>query len=247
MSRKSLVNKSIEKPSVKEDSREILRSENMTDSLGSIREDHPKSQINLIDRLIEKEISFCSEQLNVDSEELKVWITLQTGAPAKSVLHALRTAGQYRLDPLQEEVLLIQYQEVWQVSISADGWIKIINRHPSFTGLTFIQSPEEIDGLPIWMECTIHRSDRVIPITIREHLTEVRSDLDIWQRMPRRILRHRALQQCARIAFGISSREVRQDSFEALNTSLNQAHSFTLKTKNKTTFSQIEKLKNILN
>ena len=54
------------------------------------------------------------------------------------------------------------------------------------------------------MECTIHRSDRPISTTAREYLAEVRYDSDIWKKMPRRMLRHRALQQCARLAFAIN-------------------------------------------
>jgi hypothetical protein len=115
---------------------------------------------------------------------------------------------------LQEEVLLTKYQEDWQVSISVDGWIKLINRHPHFSGLTFTQSPEEKEGLPIWMECTIHRSDRTIPTTIREYMTEMRHDTQIWQRMPIRMLRHRVLQQCARIAIGIKIPESRRGNKE---------------------------------
>ena len=55
------------------------------------------------------------------------------------------------------------------------------------------------------MECTIHRSDRVVPITVREYLAEVRGESDVWKKMPRRMLRHRALQQCARVAIGAST------------------------------------------
>jgi len=204
MSRKSQVQQSAEHPSVKKTSREMPRSENLTNSLGLIKESCLVKPISLIDRLIQKEISLCSEQLCIDSEELQAWISLQTSAPAKSILHALRTARQYGLDLLQEEVLLTKYDEGWQVSISVDGWMKIINRHPTFAGLTFTQSSEEIEGLPIWMECAIHRSDRVMPTTVREYLTEARYESDIWQRMPRRMLRHRVLQQCARLAFGIA-------------------------------------------
>jgi len=204
MSRKSVIDKSTEKPSVKVVPEEIAKSENVKDSLSSSREDCLNKPTALIDRLIQKELRLCSEKLGLDNEEMQAWITLQTGAPAKSILHALRTARQYALDPLQEEVLITKYDEGWQVSISVDGWKRIINRHPAFTGLAFTQSSEEKDGLPIWMECTIHRSDRAIPTTIREYLTEVQNNSDIWQRMPRRMLRHRALQQCARIAFGIN-------------------------------------------
>ena len=212
MSKKSIVQQSTEdteEPSVKKASREMPTSENLTDSLGSIREDCLDQPIDLIDRLIQKEISLCSENLCIDSEELQVWITLQTSAPAKNILHALRTARQYGLDLLQEEVLLTKYQEDWQVAISVDGWIKIINGHPAFTGLTFTQSTEEKEGLPLWMECTIHRSDRAIQTTIREYMAEVRSDSEVWQKMPRRMLRHRVLQQCARLSLSIQLPELK--------------------------------------
>ena len=42
-----------------------------------------------------------------------------------------------------------------------------------------------------------------MPITVREYLIEVRSDKDVWKKMSRRMLRHRALQQCVRLAMEI--------------------------------------------
>jgi hypothetical protein len=67
-------------------------------------------------------------------------------------------------------------------------------------GLVFNQADTLIDGVPEWIECTIHRKDREVPTTVREYLTEVRGENTIWQKMPRRMLRHRALQQCVRLA-----------------------------------------------
>ena len=207
MSRKTLVHKPTEKLSVEKPTEEVPTSENLTDSLGSIKENCLDKPISLIDRLISKEIGLYAEKLGLDYEELQAWITLKAGVPPKSLLNALRTARQYGLDLLQEEVLVTKYDEGWQVAISVDGWIKIINGHPAFVGLTFTQSTEEKEGLPLWMECTIHRSDRVIPITVRENLTEVRNETEVWKKMPRRMLRHRVLQQCARIAMGIRLQE----------------------------------------
>ena len=172
-------------------------------SIVSIKDDLSKP-IELMDRLIKKEISTCAQLIGVEAEELQAWIDLQIALPAKSILALLRVAKQYELDPLQEEVLLTQYDDHWQASISVDGWIKLINQNPAFAGMSFTESPETDQGLPLWMECTIYRSDRVIPITVREYLTEVKTDSDIWKKMPRRMLRHRALQQCARLAFAIS-------------------------------------------
>ena len=165
--------------------------------------DDLSNPIELIDHLIQKEISACAGLIGVDIDELQAWIDLQIAVPAKIILTLLRVAKQYELDLLQEEVLLTQYDDHWQVSISVDGWIKLVNRHPAFAGMSFSESPQTDQGLPLWMECTIHRSDRSIPTTVREYLAEVINDSDIWKKMPRRILRHRVLQQCARLTMGI--------------------------------------------
>ena len=172
----------------------------------SIKDDLSKP-IELMDRLIKKEISACAGLIGVEADELQAWIDLQIAVPAKTILTLLRVAKQYELDPLQEEVLLTLYDDHWQASISVDGWIKLINRHPAFAGMSFTESPEADQGLPLWMECTIYRSDRSVPTTAREYLAEVRNDSDIWKKMPRRMLRHRTLQQCARLAFAINPLE----------------------------------------
>lgn len=57
------------------------------------------------------------------------------------------------------------------------------------------------------MECTIYRSDRTHPITVREYFIELKTEHIAWQKLPRRMLRHRTVQQCMRLAFGITSPE----------------------------------------
>jgi len=61
-----------------------------------------------------------------------------------------------------------------------------------------------INDIPTWIECAIYRSDRTMPMVLREYFVEVKQETQIWQKMPRRMLRHRALQQCARLSFGIT-------------------------------------------
>jgi hypothetical protein len=109
----------------------------------------------------------------------------------------------WHLDPLKEEIGFAQYEDGnWQVFISIDGCSKLLNEHSQFNGLTFNQADTLIEGVPEWMECSIYRRDRIMPITVREYFVEVRNSNDLWQKMPRRMLRHRALQQCVRLAFG---------------------------------------------
>lgn len=159
--------------------------------------------IELMDRLLQKAISNCAAQIQVDKEELQAWVNCQIEVPHKTILHLLRSSYEYKLDPLQEEIVITQYDDNWQVSISVDGWIKLLHQHPAYTGIHFSQSPEPENLSSTWMECTIYRSDEIMPTTVREYLSEVQNDGEIWKKMPRRMLRHRVLQQCARLAIGI--------------------------------------------
>jgi len=84
----------------------------------------------------------------------------------------------------------------------------MIHRHPAFAGLSFAISPELENGLPIWMECTIYRADQSLPITVRKYLAEVKRESEIWQHMPRRMLRHKTLLQCAKIGLGLVIGEI---------------------------------------
>ena len=91
----------------------------------------------------------------------------------------------------------------YQTLITIDGWMRLINQDPQFAGMTFKESPELELGIPLWMECSIYRHDRILPITVKEYSAEIKTEHLLWKTMPRRMLRHRSIQQCARLAFGI--------------------------------------------
>ena len=163
--------------------------------------------IALLERLIAKELEGAATKLGIESEELQAWIDLQIEVPAKTILSLLRTSRETGLDPLREEIGFTQYEDSnWQTYISVDGAIKLLNRHTAFDGITFNQSENLIEGVPEWIECTIHLKDQSFPTTAREYYLEARSEQDIWQKMPRRMLRNRAIQQCARLALNQSVR-----------------------------------------
>lgn len=159
--------------------------------------------IDLITQWITKEVALTSAQLDLDQEELQAWIELQVMAPKQTLLALLRLARANGLDPLKEEVALALYDDThWQAYITVEGYSKILNCHPAFDGIAFSESTENTNGIPIWMECTIYRKDRSCPTIVREYFEEVKSDQAIWQKMPRRMLRHRVMAQCARLAVG---------------------------------------------
>jgi len=159
--------------------------------------------IELLHGLINKELVRAATGLEIDAAELKAWVDLQIEVPARTILTLLRMMQTLHLDPLSEEIGFTQYDDGhWQVFITIEGCSKLLNQHPQFNGLVFNQADTLVDGVPEWVECSVYRRDRIMPITVREYLIEVRGENTIWQKMPRRMLRHRALQQCVRLAMG---------------------------------------------
>jgi hypothetical protein len=86
--------------------------------------------------------------------------------------------------------------------VTVDGWIKIMTTHPNLDGMTFKTVHDEVLGTGI--ECTIHIKERKYPVSVTEWLNECKRETTPWKQMPMRMLRHKALIQCARVAFGIS-------------------------------------------
>jgi hypothetical protein len=157
-------------------------------------------------KALQTAINTLCQTLDLDPEEVQLWLDQHMGVPLYPQVQLLRLANKYRLDPLSNEIALLQNQDqTYQPFITIDGWSKLMNDHPQYAGMSLRDSTELIDDIPIWMECTIYRNDRILPIVIKEYYEEVKTDHPSWQQMPRRMLRHRVIQQCGRLAFNISS------------------------------------------
>lgn len=159
--------------------------------------------------VISKSLAELAQQMDSDRDALAHWYLQQEWVPQAILLSLLQSAKRLQLDPLLQHIdCEWTPEEGWQVYISVDGWIHLIHRQRSFAGIQFQQASEECEGLPIWMECSIYRRDLTLPVTVREYLCEVRSEHPSWRQIPRRMLRHKTLQQCARLAFGIQVAQV---------------------------------------
>lgn len=146
--------------------------------------------------------------LGITSQELSHWAK-EAVAPEEVLKVILRTALRFKLNPLVGQIdWELNLDGSYEVYIPIDGWIAMIHREPSFKGLSFSQATETELGIPLWMECSIYRADLIQPITVREYYAELKTDHPMWTQMPRRMLRHKTLQQCARLAFGISIPEL---------------------------------------
>jgi len=161
-----------------------------------------------MEALIAQWLEKASSQLGLHVEIIRAWLSQYEGASLATQLLALRLMATYKLDPLQHEILLIKQVSVpitldWQVFITVNGWIQLLHAHPQFMGITFTYSPVS-EGDDFWIECAIYRKDHHYPITVREYLNEAKGESSFWKESPKRMLRNRALAQCARLALGIA-------------------------------------------
>ncbi|WP_413694421.1 phage recombination protein Bet [Psychromonas sp. KJ10-2] len=170
---------------------------------------------------------------NYSVEPSKLMITLKatafkvsTGEISNEQMMALLVvADQYGLNPFTKEIYAFPDKRNGIIPVvGVDGWSRIINSNPYFDGIEFTQSESLVaypDGgsksCPEWIECIIYRKDRTHPIKIREYLDEVfRPPIHQtgnnggyvintpWQTHTKRMLRWKAMIQCARIAFGFA-------------------------------------------
>lgn len=111
-------------------------------------------------------------------------------------------ADQYGLNPWTKEIYAFPSQNGIVPVVGVDGWSRIINTNPDFNGMDFAEGPLNDKRIPEWIECRMHRKGREHPVCVKEYFEEVARDTAPWKSHPRRMLRHKAMIQCARMAFG---------------------------------------------
>jgi phage recombination protein Bet len=115
----------------------------------------------------------------------------------------LLVAKEYALNPLTKEIYAFPAKGGGIVPVvSIDGWINLVNSHKACDGFEFDMEHGE-NGDLISCTCRMFRKDRGRPVTVTEYLSECRRGTEPWK-MQHRMLRHKALIQAARYAFGFS-------------------------------------------
>ena len=125
----------------------------------------------------------------------------QGGVTNEQMMSLLIVADQYSLNPFTKEIFAFPDKGGIVPVVGVDGWSRIINEHPQFDGVEFTYTGE---GAELACTCTIHRKDRAHPIAVTEYLAECKRGTGPWGSHPRRMLRHKALIQGARLAFGFA-------------------------------------------
>lgn len=115
----------------------------------------------------------------------------------------LLVAKEYDLNPLTKEIYAFPQKGGGIVPIvSVDGWLKLLNSHPQFDGMELTDINDEKGELTA-VTCSLWRKDRSRPVTLTEYLKECIRDTEPWKMM-HRMMRHKALIQTARYAFGFA-------------------------------------------
>lgn len=116
----------------------------------------------------------------------------------------LMVAHRYGLDPVTREIYAFPKKGGGiQPIVGIDGWANLINSHPACDGIEFKDEFSDDKAL-VAITCLIHRKDRSHPTMVTEYMDECRRQTEPWQKWPARMLRHKALIQCARYAFGFA-------------------------------------------
>lgn len=111
---------------------------------------------------------------------------------------------EYGLNPVLKEIYAFPTRGGGIMPIvSVDGWSRMMNDHPAFDGIEFVAA-EDDDGNMTAITAKIFRKDRGHPVSVTEYMEECKRNTDPWKQWPRRMLRHKAQIQAARIAFGFS-------------------------------------------
>ncbi len=114
----------------------------------------------------------------------------------EQMMALLIVADQYKLNPWTKEIYAFPDKGGIIPVIGVDGWSRIINERPEFDGMEFETTEDSCT-------CIIYRKDRSHPIKVTEYLAECKRNVGPWQSHPKRMLRHKAMIQCARLAFGL--------------------------------------------
>ena len=136
---------------------------------------------------------------NVSNDSLQATLlnTVFKGANYDQLVSLVVVANQYGLNPFTKEIYAFPSRGGITPIVSVDGWARIINDNPNCDGIQFEQDEESAT-------CKIYRKDRNHPTIVTEYLSECKMNTDPWKKYPKRMLRHKALIQCARVAFGFS-------------------------------------------
>lgn len=150
-------------------------------------------------------LALMATRMNVEPAKLLSTLksTVFKNATDDELLALVVVANEYGLNPLLKELYAFPAKGGGIVPVvSVDGWVKLANSHPQMDGLDF-EWAYDSEGKLLACTAIFWRKDRTRPVKVTEYLTECRRNTEPWK-MEHRMLRHKAMIQGARVAFGFS-------------------------------------------
>lgn len=123
---------------------------------------------------------------------------------------AVIVANTYGLNPILKEMYAFPSKGGAVIPIVAvDGWVKLVNRQENFDGMelqeNFGDGPNKSGTKLDSVTAKFYLKNRAHPVVVTEWMEECYDgNKEPWRRWPRRMLRHKAYIQGARLAFGFS-------------------------------------------
>jgi len=149
-----------------------------------------------------------AERLQCDPAELKKTLKATAFANCQTdeqFMAAVIVANTYGLNPILKELYAFPGKAGQVVPmVSIDGWIRLVQNQNGYDGVELRENTNP--GSPGGIEsvtATFFRNDQAHPTVVTEYMAECYDGAkEPWKRWPRRMLRHKAYIQGARIAFG---------------------------------------------
>lgn len=163
------------------------------------------NQVATIDRPVRSVLVDMATRYNMEPAafEATVRATVIKTASKEEFAAFLLVAKEYNLNPLTKEIYAFPAKGGGIVPIvSIDGWVSLVNSHAACDGFEFDMEHDE-DGKLVACTCRMYRKDRSRPVTVTEYLDECKRGTEPWK-MQHRMLRHKAMIQAARYAYGFS-------------------------------------------
>ena len=150
-------------------------------------------------------LAVLATRLSVDPSKLldTLKATCFKGASNEELLALVAVSNRYGLDPLTRQIYAFPSRGGITPVVSVDGWLHLLNAQPQLDGIEFHYT-DDANGDPYSVTAVIHRKDRSHATKVTEYLSECYRQTEPWKQFPRRMLRHKAIKEAVRVAFGIS-------------------------------------------
>lgn len=152
-----------------------------------------------------KALETMANRLNLDPAKMLgvLKATVIKNATDEELAAFVVVANEYNLNPLTKQIYAFPGKGGGVTPVvSIDGWVHMVNSHPQMDGMEFEDTVDSECNL-VSITCSIWRKDRTKPVRVTEYLAECKRNTEPWK-MEHRMLRHKALKECARYAFGFS-------------------------------------------